>query len=495
MQEQDGSYSSPFPSPLADTSAWAFDPFGTLPGASPSTSTIIDGLIKYFSSVLIPMTFPAESKQPQDSKNRMGLIISATISEAGPFFGYMSLCAAHRAILQGKHSDLAVTPRGNDRVLYEPDYYMMKARCIAEMNRKMQDPALALTDSAFDIVVSLTSCALTIGDFDEAGCISRGSRKWSTCAEALRRLPSKAKECDIMAASGLMTRPFFPLTWDPQPIPPETAERIIPQPTSPLYSTGMALCTNEALSLPLRQALMGLREILFFEHCSTQDPTNFSAVENEIFLFKSHEMEHELLEYPYRLTQIAASETSSASASSSSSSRPPPPPASLPSTTITTSDPLQPLEAVARTAAICHISNFFIVSPPSSGLGRTLIHHLTLTLNRFSTASFASLPSSWLDLLAWAAFLGARGSKGQKTKPWFLQQLREIGQVRGWIGAGSGSVSGWGGDDGDYYGDDDAWNEVEEVLKGYLYISDLQSGVFRGIWEEVLEGPAVMEVA
>ncbi|OJD13256.1 hypothetical protein AJ78_06278 [Emergomyces pasteurianus Ep9510] len=492
MQGQDGSYSSPFPSPLADSTAWAFDPFGTLPGSNPSTHTVIDGLIKYFSSVLIPMTFPAESKQPQDSKNRMGLIISATISEAGPFFGYMSLCAAHRAILQGKHSDLLSTSGGKDRVLYEPDYYMMKARCIGEMNKKMQDPALALTDSAFDIVVSLTSCALTIGDFDEARMHIQGLKKMvdmrggvtgpSFQGEGVRLL-SNLLTCDIMAASGLMTRPFFPLTWDPQPIPPETAEHILPPPTSPLCSTGMALCTNEALSSPLRKALMGLREILFFEHSSAQDSTNFSAVENEIFLFKSHEMEHELLEYPYRLTQTAASE--------------------ITATTTTTEDPFHPLETVARTAAICHISNFFVVSPPSSGLGRALIHHLTLALSRFPTSAFAGLPSSWLDLLAWAAFLGARGSKGQKTKPWFLQRLRDIGQVRGWIGAsgsGSGSasasasVSGWGWDDGEYHYDDDGWKEVEEVLKGYLYISDLQSGTFRAIWEEVLEGPVVMEV-
>lgn len=110
------------------------------------------------------MTFPAETKQPQDSKNRMALIISATISEPGPFFGYMSLCAAHRAVLQGKHSELvatAPTGAGKERVLFEPDYYMMKARCIREMNRKLQDPVLALTDSAFDIVVSLTSCAVS----------------------------------------------------------------------------------------------------------------------------------------------------------------------------------------------------------------------------------------------------------------------------------------------------------------------------------------------
>ncbi|KKZ65135.1 hypothetical protein EMCG_09024 [[Emmonsia] crescens] len=483
MQEQDDSYYSPsFPSPLADTSAWVFDPFGTLPGSGPSTSNIIDGLIKYFSTVLIPMTFPAETKQPQDSKNRMGLIISATISEAGPFFGYMSLCAAHRAMLQGKHSDLMPTPGGKGRVLYEPDYYMMKARCISEMNRKVQDPALALTDSAFDIVISLTSCALTIGDFDEARVHIQGLKKMvdmrggvmdpSFQGEGLRVL-ANVLTCDIMSASGLMTRPLFPLTWDPQPIPPETAERVFPPPTSPLCNTGMALCTNEALSTPLRKALMGLREILFFELASAQDPASFSALENEIFLFKSHEMEHELLDYPYRLNQTSSKTTTTTA------------------TTENSLHTLHPLEAVTRIAAICHISNFFVVSPPSSGLGRALVRHLTLALSRFPTSAFPGLPNEWLNLLMWAAFLGARGSKAQKTKPWFLQRLREIAGVRGWIG--SRSECGPGDEDGDGDGDDGR-KEVEEVLKGYLYISDLQGGVFRGIWQEVLDGPVVVEI-
>ncbi|EQL30946.1 hypothetical protein BDFG_06581 [Blastomyces dermatitidis ATCC 26199] len=493
---KDDSDSPYFPNLLTDSPTWAFDPFGTLPGSSPPTNTIIDGLIKYFSAVLIPMTFPAETKQPHDSKKRMALIINATISEAGPFFGYMSLCAAHRAVLQGKNPDpLSIAARAgseNDK-LFEPDYYMMKARCIDEMNRKINDPKLSLSDSAFDIVVSLTSCALTIGDFDEARIHIKGLKKMvdlrggvfgsSFQGEGMRVL-SNILTCDIMSASALMSRPLFPLTWDLQPIPPETAGRILPPPTSQLSNTGMALCTNEALSTPLRNALRGLREILFFEHASAQHPANFSTVENEIFVYKSHEMQYELLEYPYRLGQKT-------------------PPTSV--TSITSEPPLQPLEAIARVAAICHINHFFIVSPPSSGLGCALTRHLSVAVSRFPTSMFPSLPSAWLDLVAWAAFLGARGSRAQKTKPWFLERLRDVAAVRGWIRPvlGTGTGTGWGGEhvyvgssNGNGNGNgDDGWKAVEEVLKGYLYISELQGKVFRGIWEEVVRGPAVVEVA
>ncbi|PGG96701.1 hypothetical protein GX51_07700 [Blastomyces parvus] len=496
VTDQDDSDSPYVPSLWANSPTWAFDPFGTLPGSSPSTNTIIDGLIKYFSAVLIPMTFPAENKQPQDSTNRMSRIINATIREAGPFFGYMSLCAAHRAILQGKTPGLMSNVPGagcNDDKLIGTEYYMMKARCIDEMNKKITDPAMSLTDSAFDIVVSLTSCALTIGDFDEARTHIKGLKRMvdlrggvyssSFQGEGLRVL-TNVLTCDVMAASALMTRPLFPLTWPSQQIPPETEEKMLPPPTSPLFNTGMALCANEILSAPLRKALKGLRKILFFEHASGQNPANFSAVENEIFVYKSHEMQHELLDYPYRLAQTT---TNTAPTSATSTS----PKISL-----------QPLEAITRIAAICHINHFFIVSPPSSGLGRALTRHLSLALSMLPTSTFPSLPSRWLDLFAWAAFLGARGARGQKTKPWFLERLKNVARVRGWIqsvpGPGwseknmfDGNINGNGNGDGD---GGDGWQAVEEVLKGYLYIPELQGKVFREIWEEAMEGPVVWEI-
>lgn len=106
------------------------------------------------------MTFPIENKEPRESESRMGLVMDSAISEPGAFFGYMSLSAAHRAILSGQHSDVPSSSDGKERVLYEPEFYVMKAMCIKEINKKLQNPEQALSDSAFDIVVGLISCTV-----------------------------------------------------------------------------------------------------------------------------------------------------------------------------------------------------------------------------------------------------------------------------------------------------------------------------------------------
>ncbi|ODH48717.1 hypothetical protein GX48_05152 [Paracoccidioides brasiliensis] len=476
---QDGAH-SPFPSsPVTQVPVWAFDPFGTLPGSTPTTFTIIDGLIKYFSSVLIPMTFPAETKQPATSKNRMARIITEAISDPGPFFGYMSLCAAHRAILQGKHSHpLPVQPAGKDRILYEPDYYVMKAKCINEMNKKMLDPKLALTDSAFDVVISLTSSALTIGDFDEARIHIQGLKKMVDARGGVRdssfqgegaRILSNILTCDVTTACGLMTRPFFPLTWDSQPIPPETLERMLPPPSSPLHNTAMLLCTYTGFSPELRKALFSLRKLLFFEYANHLDPNHFTALEHEIFLFKSHETEYELLDYPFRLAQLhapAQSQLTTTNPNPNQKFSRPHNPHPFDSHTLTS------LENLTRITAICHISQSFVVSPPSSGMGRALTHHLINAISKFHPSTFTRLHPSQLDLLAWAAFVGARCAKDQPTKYLFLPILKEIGRVRGWRD----------------------WGAVETGLSGFLYMKALHGGIFERIWEEAEEGPVVVEV-
>lgn len=74
----------------------------------------------------------------------------------------MSMNAAHRAILSGRHSDLLKSSRGDSRVLYDPDYYVMKAKCIREMNAKVRDPKRALSNEAFDTLITLLTG--TVGD-------------------------------------------------------------------------------------------------------------------------------------------------------------------------------------------------------------------------------------------------------------------------------------------------------------------------------------------
>lgn len=94
----------------------------------------------------------------------MSLMVASALSDPGSFFGLMSMSAAHRAILAGRHGDLVDSAEDGYRVLYEPDYYVMKARCIREMNAKVQDPKKALSNEAFDTIINLLTgavCSLT----------------------------------------------------------------------------------------------------------------------------------------------------------------------------------------------------------------------------------------------------------------------------------------------------------------------------------------------
>lgn len=90
----------------------------------------------------------------------MELTVKSAFSDAGSFFGLMCMCAAHRAVLSGRHSDL-IDVEGSARSLYDPDYYIMKDRCIREMEAKVRDPNRAISNEAFDTIVSLLTSAVS----------------------------------------------------------------------------------------------------------------------------------------------------------------------------------------------------------------------------------------------------------------------------------------------------------------------------------------------
>lgn len=110
-------------------------------------------------SVFVPVTFPNEVKG-QNTKE-VELMVRSSFSDPGSFFGLMSMCAAHRAALSSSH--LLAGPddkqTGND-----PDYCIMKAKCIREMNIKVRDPSQALTNEAFDTIVNLLTGSVSIID-------------------------------------------------------------------------------------------------------------------------------------------------------------------------------------------------------------------------------------------------------------------------------------------------------------------------------------------
>jgi hypothetical protein len=92
----------------------------------------------------------------------MSTVFSSAISDASCFYSFMSFTAAHRAILGGRKANLITSATGEDRYLMEPEYYVLNARCIKEINTKIRDPKQALTDDAFQTVVNLVSGAVRI---------------------------------------------------------------------------------------------------------------------------------------------------------------------------------------------------------------------------------------------------------------------------------------------------------------------------------------------
>lgn len=112
------------------------------------------------SSVLIPSTFPVESKHPKEQNERMNFVFKSAITDTGSFYSFMGFTAAHKAVLGGKKTDLITSASGENRYLMEPEYYVLNARCIKEVNAKIQDPKGAISDDAFQTVINLVSGAV-----------------------------------------------------------------------------------------------------------------------------------------------------------------------------------------------------------------------------------------------------------------------------------------------------------------------------------------------
>lgn len=108
-------------------------------------------------SVFIPTTFPNEQSATQ--RIGMELMFKSAFSDSGSFFALMSICAAHRAILFGRHSRFCDSL---DRTLHDPDYYVMKDKCIREMEAKVRNPDLAVSNEAFDTIIGLLTSAVRI---------------------------------------------------------------------------------------------------------------------------------------------------------------------------------------------------------------------------------------------------------------------------------------------------------------------------------------------
>lgn len=240
----------------------------------------------------------------------------------------------------------------------------------------------------------------------------------------------------MKAASGLLVKPVFPLTWDAQPIPKEIQRRIRPPPSSSLHQLGSGFSTNTLLSPPLIRILNVIRDVIFYGIASTL-PSTIEPSDHHFFRILNCESEHQLLSYVF----IDRTKDSDPKIQEKYT---------------------HPIETVTRVAAICFLNNFLIVSPSSSGLGRALTKHLMKTVSNCKISSLQQLSKENLGLFAWALFVGARGSVGQAERPWFVKRLARVAMICEWH----------------------SWEQVSKVLAGYFYVPVSHNEVWKSVWEE-----------
>lgn len=222
------------------------------------------------------------------------------------------------------------------------------------------------------------------------------------------------------------------------------AARTAPPAGSQLSMITAKLRNSPYLSSTLKAAIEKTREMIFFEIFNREDPDGLLPDEHEFFRMRVHELEHELLDYPYRVF----------------------------SKTGTAADlHIPPVENVARVACLGYISYNCVVAPPNSGVGRAITTHLKIVSAQCSPDQPTRLVDDLLDLLVWAAFVGVQSAGFQSERPWFLERIRYISLLRGW----------------------QDWLEVETAMYGYIYAPNPQSVFWRRIWEEAMSTMMIKE--
>ncbi|KAL4888542.1 hypothetical protein BDV59DRAFT_206018 [Aspergillus ambiguus] len=435
------SSSSPEPFIHSGLAPSLLDPFITLPGATESTE-MVNRLVFYWKNVFVPTTFPKEHRFTEQF--RRGLLVQTSFTDAGSFYGLMTMCAAHRAIMAGRHSDLQSASESSAHPLSDEDYYIMKGKCINEMSAKIHDSTKVLSNEALGTILNLLSGSLIVGLFDETRvhlrCLKhmvelRGG--FVDSRENQSPIQAATLMTDVKAASGLMTKPIFPLTWTPDPVPADVKLRISPQDGSSLGSLGIGFHRVPILSEPLLRILDVMASIILYSHTCKEAPSTLSDSDHDFFRALNREVEHQLLSYvyPHEGTRDIP----------------------FPGTTLNP----HPLETVTRVAAICYLNHFLIVLHPSAGLGRGLTKHLKTAL---CYSSLETVPKGHDTLLAWALFIGAQGSVGQVERPWFVERLANLSLRCGWHD----------------------WGQVSRVMEEYFYLPSTNGPIWETVWDETI---------
>ncbi|KAF7712434.1 Fungal transcription factor, partial [Penicillium ucsense] len=423
------------PNPESLPMSWSFAPFCTETGPSKLPYSIAY-LTHHYINVFIPMTYP-------NVRMRKRSLERFSSSDPGNFYGMMCMSAAHRAVLSSARLGGMDVARSN-YIANDPDYCLMRVKCIREMNLRLGDPKRALTDEAFDTIIHLLSGTLISGFYDEARIHLKGLKRMVDLRGGIRGDIMRSTlvwiaiiVTDIKTASGILAKPIFPLAWDLPLMSPDLHNRIQPPPLSTACQTGSGFFSNMMLSLPLLRALLMIRDLIWY-HCAVQTtPEAFTGSDHQFFSTLNHTVEYQLLDYLYPDTS-AIRESSP------------------------TPIELHPIESLTRVAALTFLNKFMIVSPPSSGLGRAVTRHCVNAAQACDLTFLEQMPKENCSLYAWAMFIAAQGLTGFPERQVFVQRLARIVNICEWCN----------------------WDQVPRIMCDYFYIPSLHDKEWRTIWDE-----------
>ncbi|ETI27465.1 hypothetical protein G647_09655 [Cladophialophora carrionii CBS 160.54] len=411
-----------------------FDPFDTLPtNTLPHQSS--ESLLQYCFDVMLPMTFSVEVKRTRDRIARQGLVLSSKISNPASFLGFLATTAAHRAVMYGRHRDLAPSNDNHDDLILDPDYARAKHEATVAVRQIFQQRAI-VDEQMLEACFGLISTATVVGNFEEARLHLKILDRITSQIELSEQTSMWLPIANVKISVGLLERPVMPLPFKREPVPDATLRRISPGLPSQMARLGTSFMRLDQLSNPLRRLLSTQTVICHLCAAKAADSQSPSALETSILVKKSTEAEFDLLAYPY-----------DADAFPRNARHEPELPA---------------LEGIVRLAALGMLSLAPHTIMPAAGNGRALTHHQKRAVEKWVLEQHLWHAEA-LHVMCWALLVFIQNSLKQTEEAFFKKLLAQVTH---------------------YLGLSD-WEDVENVVYGYLYIHGLQSSTWKAVWLDV----------
>ena len=428
-----------------------FDPFNTLPtNELPHQSS--ESLLQYCESmvpcrllqgkvdqqagfdVLLPLTFCVEKKYARDRTARQGLVLSSKVSNPASFLGFLATTAAHRAVMYGRHKDLAPSSQDHDDLILDPDYARVKHEAMVAVRQAFgQRPVVdeQMIEASFGLIATAT----VVGNFQEARMhlklLDRLTSQIEFSEQTLMWLPVSIVKVSI----GLLERPVMPLLIKREPIPDEVLRCIAPQPLTRMVRLGHEFWRLDTLSPILKSLLSTHKDICHLCEFNATDPRS-SPLDSETLRKKAIELEFDLVAYPYDNEAFLQK----------SGDQP--------------EIPL--LEEIVRLAALGMLSIAPHTIMPATGNGRAITHYQKRALEKW-LGERQSEPIEVLGVLCWALFVFTQNALKQPEETFFVELLAQFSRDL-WLST---------------------WEDIESVILGFLYIPGLQSSTWKTTWEKV----------